>query len=103
MDGRFDEELKYYLKIENTGSKGKMRNEEEWEFIASAKGQYGWGHHPYTQNTVVEPKEFSWDNIKYDLPNITVDYVNTNERDTDVLHTKTSHGHVRQRSPDSCF
>ena len=23
--------------------------EEEWEFIASAKGRYGWGHHPYTQ------------------------------------------------------
>ena len=25
--------------------------EEEEEFIASAKGRYGWGHHPYTQNT----------------------------------------------------
>ena len=21
------------------------------EFIAQAKGRYGWGHHPYTQNT----------------------------------------------------
>ena len=47
------------------------------EFIASAKGRSGWGHHPYTQNTVVEPKEFSWDNSKYVLPNISVDYVNT--------------------------
>ena len=26
--------------------------EEEWEFIAQAKGRSGWGHHPYTQNTV---------------------------------------------------
>ena len=25
--------------------------EEEWEFIATAKGRYGWGLHPYTQNT----------------------------------------------------
>ena len=25
--------------------------EEEEEFIASAKGRYGWGRHPYTQNT----------------------------------------------------
>ena len=32
--------------------------EEEWEFIASAKGRYGWGHHPYTQNTVDVPKVF---------------------------------------------
>ena len=30
-------------------------HEEEWEFIASAKGRYGWGHHPYTQNTVDVP------------------------------------------------
>ena len=25
--------------------------EEEWEFIAQAKGRYGWSHHPYTQST----------------------------------------------------
>ena len=25
--------------------------EEEEEFIASAKGRYGWGRHPYTQDT----------------------------------------------------
>ena len=25
--------------------------EEEQEFIATARGRYGWGRHPYTQNT----------------------------------------------------
>ena len=34
--------------------------EEEWEFIATAKGRYGWGHHPYTQNTMAVPVS-CWD------------------------------------------
>ena len=46
---------------------------EEWEFIASAKGRYGWGHHPYTQNTV----EVFFGTLANVLSNVLVDYAST--------------------------
>ena len=39
--------------------------EEEQDFIAPAKGRYGWGHHPYTQSTMksCQAAKFSSDKL----------------------------------------
>ena len=37
-----------------------QEEEEEQELIASAKGRYGWGRHPYTQQYNVDPSRSTY-------------------------------------------
>ena len=30
----------------------KMKRERKWNLLEGRKGRFGWGHHPYTHNTI---------------------------------------------------
>ena len=52
--------MRFYSPREREGEKEAKRR-RRMVFIKSAKGRFGWGHHPYTQDTTISTTNWTSD------------------------------------------